>query len=371
MIKLRQRLLLVLGSVLLALVLAEACLRLFLPLSLKRERYVRTRNVYQYGEGNVQFDAGLGFFNTPNHTTVFSNPEFTTIVTTNSAGFRDDETSLQHPDVLLLGDSIGFGWGVEKDQTVEAQLEKLLGVRVLNLSVSGYGTIQEAILFERWLALHPDDHQTRLAIFLFYRNDLNENVQPYFALYPNLFKAGNKVVASAATPGDFRDWLAACRREMTRGPARYSYVADYALDVWHKITGAAPALSPIPFMEGFARVDDPIEAFQLITSQIKNVAEQRGMRVLFAYVPSINSFEQHDDDRVAAFVRETSLAQGFAYTDLHAVLTSGDYYHLDDHLRPAGQEKIARQLQKVIEEKNLLASPVVRSSSVAVPSVTP
>ncbi len=355
MSKARKRLLLALGAVALAVMLAEVGLRLFLPLSIQRERYQRTRNVYQYDEGNVQFDAGLGFFNTPNRTTTFSNAEFSTTVTTNSAGFRDDEASLQQPDILLLGDSLAFGWGVEKPETAEAQLEKLLRVRVLNLGVAGYGTIQEAILFGRWLALHPEDKQTRLAIFLFYRNDLNENVQPYFALYPNLFVSANQVVTSGAAAVDFQAWLAACRAEMTRGPARYSYVADYALGAWRKLAGAAPVPSITPVMDGFTRVEDPVPAFQLITSNIKSVAEQHGVRVLFAYIPSLTALEQHDDDRVETFVRETCVAQGFAYTDLHSVLTTEDYYRLDDHLRPGGQEKVARQLQKVIEDKDLLA----------------
>ena len=51
-------------------------------------------------------------------------------VTINSLGLRDDEVSVPKPEgvvrILMLGDSVTFGWGVLQEDTISAQLEVLL-----------------------------------------------------------------------------------------------------------------------------------------------------------------------------------------------------------------------------------------------------
>ena len=51
--------------------------------------------------------------------------------------------------IAALGDSLTFGWGVEEAQAFPALLERLTGVPVENLGVSGYGTDQELLFFRR------------------------------------------------------------------------------------------------------------------------------------------------------------------------------------------------------------------------------
>jgi lysophospholipase L1-like esterase len=87
----------------------------------------------------------------------------------NSAGFRDDEFPKTLPDevyrIVVLGDSVAWGWGVPMaaafPQVLESQLhERRLKPRassiVYNLSVDGYSTAQEIRLLEtHGLALQP------------------------------------------------------------------------------------------------------------------------------------------------------------------------------------------------------------------------
>lgn len=85
----------------------------------------------------------------------------------NSLGYRDREHSREKPPgtyrILVLGDSIAAGFGIERtEDAFPARLESLLrekGLRaeVLSFAVSGYNTRQEvATLEERGLAFHPD-----------------------------------------------------------------------------------------------------------------------------------------------------------------------------------------------------------------------
>ncbi len=73
--------------------------------------------------------------------------------------------------ILLLGDSVTFGWGVEAEQTFGRRLEELFpSIETINAGVCGYNTVQQLRYLESdGLALKPD------AIFLLY---VENDVQP-------------------------------------------------------------------------------------------------------------------------------------------------------------------------------------------------
>jgi hypothetical protein len=80
----------------------------------------------------------------------------------NAAGYRGREyPGWRTPDkirVLMLGDSLAFGYGVADEETSSRQLEELEpGLEVVNLAVQGYGTDQALIRFEHeGLRFRPD-----------------------------------------------------------------------------------------------------------------------------------------------------------------------------------------------------------------------
>jgi hypothetical protein len=79
----------------------------------------------------------------------FSGREFDTRVAVNSLGVRDDETSLDGPQVVVLGDSYAMGWGVAQEETFPQRIERVTGRKVLNAGVASYGTARELKLLER------------------------------------------------------------------------------------------------------------------------------------------------------------------------------------------------------------------------------
>jgi|GEM_PF-2970245 len=97
---------------------------------------------------------------------VVHSPEHETTYTTNSFGFRDREYEISKPDdvfrILVLGDSITFGWKVGLDEIYANQLEDMFAeqgkkVEVISMAVNGYDTLQEAaVLKEQGLAFDPD-----------------------------------------------------------------------------------------------------------------------------------------------------------------------------------------------------------------------
>jgi lysophospholipase L1-like esterase len=102
-------------------------------------------------------------------------------VAINARGFRGPlpeaapETARR---VLLLGDSITFGTGVDDHETFAAQLAaQAPGTLPLNLGVSGYGTDQELLWLEReGLDLHP----AAVVLNVCVGNDILDNALPVY-----------------------------------------------------------------------------------------------------------------------------------------------------------------------------------------------
>ena len=105
-------------------------------------------------------------------------------VSLNSHGQRNEEIPLRKPAgerrILVLGDSVTFGWGVNQGEDFPAQLEKLLQKRnqarwrVINAGVNGYNSEQEAIYFTtEGIAYEPD-----IVILVYVSNDVDPVFNP-------------------------------------------------------------------------------------------------------------------------------------------------------------------------------------------------
>jgi len=83
----------------------------------------------------------------------------------NSDGFRDREYPIERNAshrIIFLGDSLTFGWGVEKSKTfeeiIEAKLNETVPTEIINFGTGNYNTEQEVNLFlEKGLKYQPDE----------------------------------------------------------------------------------------------------------------------------------------------------------------------------------------------------------------------
>jgi hypothetical protein len=154
-------------GILLGLLLAELGARIFLP---------------HWGPTRAEradfwsYDDRLGWAHEKNQQGRFDHPEFSVQVRINSHGQRDDEYPLARTDkkrMLVLGDSFGWGFGVEHDEIFcEIIEDNHPDWEIINASVSGYGTDQEFLyLKERGIHFNPD-----VVLLLFSKNDFRNNV---------------------------------------------------------------------------------------------------------------------------------------------------------------------------------------------------
>ncbi len=307
---------------------------------LARNLYFRDRYVIQYMPETARYDARLAYTLRPGHFT-FSNVEFDTEFDVNSLGIRDDEVSLEAPEVILVGDSLGMGWGVEQDETFAQLLERQTGLRVLNAAVSSYGTARKLRMLER-LDLSDASH-----LLLDYSgNDVRENLS--FA------QAGNRLVTMSAESYD--DLVEDHRRVRQYWPGKFLRRALGQL-FGELAIGWAQSV-------GWVSVDPAKAETRRLLDSADPASRQRNVDLflnvllhspvdlsqLQIIVFELNSHNE-DTDWFVPLIEET-IREGdypehirrIKAVPLAAELVDDDFFELDDHMKASGHAKIARRL---------------------------
>ncbi|HPF15678.1 MAG TPA: SGNH/GDSL hydrolase family protein [Planctomycetota bacterium] len=159
----------------------------------------------------MEHDPVLGWRLRKNFALERREPQYTSVETTHSLGFRTPDRELVAPKgvlrVVMLGDSHTEGYTVDDDKTLAQRLDAALGdrVEVISLGVGGYSTDQEYLSYlEVGRAFHPD-----LVVLQFCSNDLPFNVsdrywrgsKPYFVRYGDQLSLRGVPVPNTKTSG--------------------------------------------------------------------------------------------------------------------------------------------------------------------------
>lgn len=385
---LKARLFLLTVGLLAGLFLSEAALRLFAP------QVRRLPRVWRY-------DSDLGWEHIPLARGRMIAPEYDVDIAINAAGQRDrDYETQRQPDswrLLAIGDSYVEGWGVPLEATVAKRLEDMLQqrrpditVEVINMGVSGYGTDQELLYFEREGRLYqPDD-----VLVFFYANDLWNNVsqvgigaeegfKPYFVLTPGggLRLAGvpvPKVPSWDEAWRATRPWPQRLRRYLHRHCHLYVLVQQAFF----------PPLGPLEKRQRYyqalyetdisGRWQEHWELTGRLLREFDLQVQRAGARMHVVYIPAmaqvyagewerrlrLNRLEEIDLDRakpsrqLAAFAGRHDLS----FLDLYPVFldhpeTEPLYYTQDTHWTEAGHELAAQTVAAFLMAAHSDATP--------------
>jgi lysophospholipase L1-like esterase len=136
-------------------------------------------------------DENLSFRNPIRHRGIYQGVE----IATNEMGLRErplSPPSGERRRILVLGDSVAFGWGVRIEDTFSRQLETDLRQKLniyaetVNSGVPGYNTKQEtAFLAQYYESLKPD-----LILLLYVNNDIDtiDRERTHMGIRPDLWK---------------------------------------------------------------------------------------------------------------------------------------------------------------------------------------
>ncbi len=134
---------------------------------------------YQHLNKPTEYHPILGWFNKKNFFEESVNCNKKYVLKTNNFGFRDNEEYTPQKDssrkrIVVLGDSLIFGEGLDNKELYTTQLRNILGEKyeIWNFGVPGYGTDQEALLLRGIFQDGGKRNWPDIVIVGFFQNDL-------------------------------------------------------------------------------------------------------------------------------------------------------------------------------------------------------
>ena len=299
------------------------------------------------------------YFNLPIHSA------YRQTFTTDGRGFRNAMT-LDRADIALIGDSYIEGAYVSDEETVSVRLHQLTDRPVANLGVSGYGTMQELKVFERYaLPLGP-----RMAAWFFFEgNDLDDD-----QTFENAMAYEQGVPApSAPTPRSVR-WREFLKRSFTANAfMQLREMSDglvpNGIDSFGWFRDREGAVHRFYFFDFYATralgeyERERFETTKATFRQGAAIAREHGIRLVVFYIPikfrvygefcafpagsPCPGWHPWDlETRFAAFCREAGIEFVSLTEPMRGAAAAGDllYAPEDSHWNAAGHAFVAEQV---------------------------
>jgi len=393
-----KRLVLMALGGLVALLIAEAAMRVFMPTfsPLSFDLY------YRAGDGQLRLE--------PLARRQHAHPEWNVAVQINRDGFRDLDArpADEQPRVLSLGDSLAFGWGVEYEDAYLTRLEASLGgpqtgVRVIKAGIPGTGTTDQLALLRSLLPLH---HRVDMVVLSFNVgndfSDVAEGGASQFDVVDGLLVrrgetgAGQGLFARAKSWFKRKSYVAQLvaqwlwqrerRRTETTAVRDRPHLGLAQRDHWLQQLTQIHLREPFP-----ARLQRGVDSTLAALTEIQQLARERDARFLLLVVPrSIQVYDSDkrryaeafgaapddwDMERPQRILAEWARQQGGESLDLlpglrHAASSISErlYYFPDSHLTRAGHRIVSEELRQYLAKRPLAAqtTPAATRSRAAV-----
>jgi len=283
-----------------------------------------------YREDTSRYDPELGYTLKPGEF-VYTEREFSNRYVVNSLGVRDSEESLVAPDIVIIGDSLALGWGVDQEKTFPKLLEQRTPFRVLNTSLPDYGTVRQMIMLRK-----VDRSRLKCLVIQCSNNISNENWKYYL----------NKNQLPIMREETYQKFA-----EMHNQPKDY-YFGKFVfmrmkkkLDNWRSSAVTEEKKMNIPDEDLFLNVlkanENILAPVPMIIVLLLNEKTNSGY-----FVDSLK--QKMADPQNPSFIRNMVVLNAMQY------ITDDDFYVLDNHLNEHAHEVLADLLENTLKEKKMI-----------------
>lgn len=349
---------LVLASIVATLLVLEGGLRLFWS-----GYYLKVSKAY------ATPDLQRGWRNKPNVHIPWGEPEFSTMVTHNSWGYRGPEITKERVEgrfrIFALGDSFTYGVGVQDDETFSARLEQMdPTLELINAGVNGYGTSQELlVLRDEALAFQPD-----LVLVGFFWNDA---ANTYLRGFPDFELENGEIRFTPQKEPETPQATAAppARRSLLRHSYAYRFLSDRIKMVrFHAKLALGVAIEDTRL--GSDQQDPAWELTLALLGELDRLAREGGANTLLVLIPDqvqvqkdwvITGLQPADYD-VQERLHEWAAGSGVAVLDLLPGLAAEYardptplYYRKDRHLNARGHAVAARLIYEELDRRGYVS----------------
>lgn len=288
------------------------------------------RNIIQY-EPYARYDSAFFYSFRQKAAFSFGNVEFNNSYSINNVSMRDDDSSAIQPNVICLGDSYGLGWGVKQTESFPYLLKQSTGKKVLNASMSSYGTARE---LKRLSTL--DTSALRYIVIQYCRNDADENQA--------FNKHGYLPISSEQS---YQQQVETYHWQRRYFPGKYSITILYnyfKANLRRVVKGDGT-----PYYLSL----DPKASAELFLKVVNSYAPYLQNRKIILI--DLNDFDELDSQflsSVNAFLNTapySNIKTSFVTLDVKNTLSREDSYILDAHIKASGHRKIADLISRHIQ----------------------
>ena len=317
----------------------------------------------QYGVAHPD----IGYLPRPNGNTVISGKDFHAVHAVDGKGFRNIDPWPDRADIVVVGDSLTFGYGVTRDEawpTILARAQE--GIPLVNLALVGAGPQQYLRVYE---SFGVDLRPKLLVVGVFVRNDFWD--AETFDLWLKSGYGGNFMMwrdqgRPDGFPLNWSDPEQLLRTVFNRHVyplLRASRVYNLARALqtqgtptfFHFTGGSRVRLVPQDLWDAAALADKKTKAFRLTLDAFQSIqssAEKHGTHVLMVLQPSKEEvylpLVQTGVPDPSATLRDEFERRGIEYLDLVAAFrqraAAGEqlFFENDGHPNPTGYALTAR-----------------------------
>jgi lysophospholipase L1-like esterase len=248
----------------------------------------------------------------------------------NSAGFRDVDHAVERPPrtnrILVLGDSVSEGYGVDWPDVFASVVQSSLGAgcEVINIAAGGLNTPQEVHLFEQaGLRYRPD-----VVVLNFVLNDGD--------FYTRLEAARRYIAAQERRIGLLDVPVHPKVKEWLKSSALIYFVKERVEDLKGRVLGREE-------FDHYARTWSREESRRRVTAGFDRLAwlqREHGFQVIVLVWPLLADYTRYPFTAVHEWVTTAATEAGFAVTDLLPVLSAIPHRRLqvtaEDSVHPNG-----------------------------------
>lgn len=318
---------LVAASLLFALLVAEGLSRIFAPISDRRDNLL--------ADGTRITD-----FLTPGAVYRQVSNEYDALTTITADGYRAPAVA-GNPDVVFLGDSFTFGYGLADDETFAAIYCARLAISCANLGKPGSGTLRQVERLEEYLARNGwRPREVKLFVFAM----------------SGSFSAGNDFVDNfdremsrrRAATGD-----ASARREEAReqGGAAERLIGLQSVLLRHsnlmrllKFYAGPLVKSMIVAEPGEERMAVALEATRQALARLDALSRSAGFGYSVYLIVPVHDILRGTEDETLAALGAVSPKPVVPTAGLYADAPASFYFAFDGHLNPEGSRRLAEFL---------------------------
>jgi hypothetical protein len=304
------------------------------------ELYLRQKaSPWEYN--NTDFDPELGWASIPNRHAI----EPFGRITSNSFGFRSPEIDDSKEQIVVIGDSVAWGDGVDDQEAFPFHLQELLDGskrQVSNLAVSGYGVDQYYLFLKRHIEKFKN---FKLLIVVFCTRNDRGSTRANIAY-------GKRKPLFRVAEGNLELTNQNISKNCLRNLVSKSRVVTYLTDASAALKGIVGRLV------GDVRIDakEGDSAIELLIARMSDLAGRNGAKVLFVISPEKADFLEKSEDQLwfENFFENSPYRYINLYDSLKPFKSDLDSIYRDKmHYADRGNRIFADQVFLEIEKLNL------------------